>query len=732
MSRKKETYRVEGMMCAACAATTAKKLLTLRGVVEADVNYATASAVVVFDDHDISSDQIIEHIGKTGYALIPGKEVDPLADEAQEKRRLVLLRSKLILSVVLTLPVVIISMFMMHGIMAGIISWVLTTPVLFWSGGEFFMRAWKSALHRTVSMDILIALGTGIAFLFSLFNTLFPAYLESKGITPHVYYEGAAVIITFVLLGRYLEEKARVRSAGSLKKLLNLGAKKARVIRNGTEEEIPVDRVVKGDIISIRPGEKIPVDGIILNGSTLVDESMVTGESLEVAKVKGDRVTGGTLNLSGSFRMLAEKVGSETFLSQVIRLVSEAQSSKAPLQKLADRIAAVFVPAVMAIALLTLLAWLVFSSFQDLPHGLVAMITVLIIACPCALGLATPTAVMVGIGKASELGILIKNARSLEDVHKADTIVLDKTGTLTQGEPVVSRLTWLRDDPYREKVMEDILAIESRSEHPAARALADYLGKGRKGSGGLSDFRNIPGKGVTAVVGDSVYLIGNRSLMYDFGVGMTAGQAAPGIAVYVARDGIATALFLLRDPLKYTSVEAIRELDRMKLSVHLLTGDKREVAEEVAQEAGLKWIRAEVLPGEKLEYIRSLQKQNHKVIMVGDGINDAPALAQADVGIAMGSGTDIALENAQVILVKGDLSRLATAIRLSRATARTIRQNFFWAFIYNLLSIPIAAGILYPFTGFLLNPMVAGAAMAFSSVSVVTNSLRLKYSFRSS
>ncbi len=561
------------------------------------------------------------------------------------------------------------------------------------------------------------------------------------GLEPYVYFEGSAVIISFILTGRYFEEKAKQKTSEAIRKLMNLGVKTARVIRNGIEKEMLISKIVKGDILVIRPGEKIPTDGRVIEGISSIDESMITGESVPVSKQTGDEVIGSTINQTGSLKMVAEKVGSETLLSQIIRLVQEAQGSKAPIQKLADRIALVFVPVVIGIAILTFIAWSIWQPSSGTPFAFIAAVTVLVIACPCALGLATPTALMVGLGKAARHGILVKDVQSLELVCKTTAIVLDKTGTVTNGKPQVTEV--IRD--AENGIREAVVAIESRSEHLFARALVDYFSNDRvqtvdriikqiPGESVVSGFESITGRGVSAVFEKDIYHIGSKSYILENGCVIADNFTKEELklkqqswsVVYVSRRREVIALVALADTVKPTSGKAIRQLKEMGIQVHLLSGDSVSITSHIASEAGIDFFKGEASPGEKADYINRLKEQGFIVTMVGDGINDSPALAVADTGIAMGSGTDIAIESAQITLIRGDLLKLVTALKLSRETVKTIHQNLFWAFFYNIITIPVAAGVLYPFTGFMLNPMIAGAAMAFSSVSVVTNSLRLR------
>ncbi|MFW6100634.1 MAG: heavy metal translocating P-type ATPase [Bacteroidota bacterium] len=729
----RRNFKVEGMHCASCASSIESMLGSEEGVDQARVNFADESVFVVYDDSMVSPSQMKNAAQQIGYDLIIEQKTDLDSEAAKEKEKLYKTGRKAFLAIAFSVPVFVISMFIPE---LPYRNWILlgfTLPVIVWFGREFFQIAWKQARYGTTNMDTLVALGTGAAFLFSLFNTAFPEYLQARGITPHVYYEAAAVIISLILLGRYFETRAKSRTSDSIKRLMGLQVKTARVIRGEEEIEMPVDQVAVGDIVQIRPGEKIPVDGRITQGYSSVDESMITGEPLPVEKNKGDQVIGATLNKTGSFRIKAEKVGSETVLSQIIQMVREAQGSKAPVQKLADKIASVFVPVVIAIAVVSAVIWYIAGPSPQLTYAFVTLVTVLIIACPCALGLATPTALMVGIGKGAENGILIKDASILEKVNRVDSIVVDKTGTITTGQPVVSEMRWV-SGAKDEKLLNLVYTIESRSEHPLAEAITGYLKPQAQDGYDLEAFDYITGQGIQATHGDDELLIGNQGLMQKKDIAIpqelveNAKEKQERVAsqVFVARNGQLELLFSIEDEIKPTSVKAIKDLREDGIEVHMMTGDNRQVAKNVADKTGIDNYRAGVMPQDKLEYVKQLQHEGHRVAMVGDGINDSPALAQADIGIAMGKGTDVAIESAQITLVKGDLEKIRTAIELSKSTLKTIKQNLFWAFFYNVIAIPIAAGVLYPVNGFLLNPMIAGAAMSFSSVSVVMNSLRLK------
>ena len=734
MSIKKETYPVEGMSCAVCAQSVESMLSSLEGVKSASVNFASASVLVEFDEDKVTVENFEKSIDRIGYKLIIEQSKDDIKNiEEKEKKTLKKAKQKAFFSILFAFPVFTISMFFHNIPYANWIMLFLALPVLIWFGRDFFVIAYKQAKNKSTNMDTLVALSTGTAFLFSAFNTIFPEYLISKGITPHVYFEAAVIIIALILLGRYLEEKAKSRTSDSIKKLMGLKVKTARVIRNKQEQEISVDDVKIGDILIIRPGEKIPIDGKVIEGSSYIDESMITGEAIPVEKKEKDVVIGATINSAGSFKMVAEKVGKDTMLSQIIEMVKNAQGSKAPVQKLADKIASIFVPVVMSLAIISALFWYFLGPEPQITYAFVTLVTVLVIACPCALGLATPTALMVGIGKGAENGILIKNAETLEIAKQVDVVVVDKTGTVTKGQPEVNEIVWLKSDVKRDQILEDVLAIEKKSEHPLANSIIRYLNHLSNSSLNVVKFSSQTGLGVSATIYDNSYLIGNYQLMKENQIDINEEQqyfnqfgGDAQSQVFVAKNKELVALITISDQIKESSVNAIKKLHEMNLEVHMLTGDNKRTAKEIAHKAGIDNFRSEVLPKDKLDYVKELQNKGYKVAMVGDGINDSPALSQADIGIAMGHGTDIAIESADITLVKGDLEKIASSLKLSKATVRTIKENLFWAFIYNIIAIPIAAGVLYPVNGFMLNPMIAGGAMAFSSVSVVLNSLRLK------
>ncbi len=734
MAPVRQTYPVFGMTCASCASSVESMLLSVDGVKKANVNLASNTVLIEFDEKKTTPGQMKSALDALGYDLIVEASGGPEANEQIEAAQLRQVRANTLWAIALSVPVFIMAMFLPYFPYENWIMMALTLVVMGWLGREFFINAWRRLRHGSASMDTLVALGTGSAFFFSAFNTVFPAFLLYHGIEPHVYFESAVVIISMVLLGRYLEQKARRHTSLSIRKLMGLRVKVTRVIRNGIETEIPLGEVVVGDSILIRPGERIPVDGKVTEGRSYVDESMITGEPIPVEKSGGDIVIGATLNTTGSFRMIAEKVGSETMLSQIIRLIQEAQGSKAPIQRLADRIAGIFVPVVLVIALISFAMWYVFGPSPQLTYAFVVLVAVLIIACPCAMGLATPTAVMAGVGRAAEMGILIRDAASIEVLNKADVIVLDKTGTITEGKPSVREVLWGAEGERQEELERILYSAESVSEHPLAIAVCSYYEHKGIQPQNPDEFIVVLGKGIKATIHGKPYLIGNINFMNDEGVIINADSSNKYIewtqkawtVLFLADKTNVLGMVAVSDHIKDTAADAVQQLQQMGLQVYMLTGDHESSASMMAIQVGINSYRSDVLPGDKLHFIKELQQQGHKVAMVGDGINDAPALAQADVGIAIGTGTDIAMESAQITLIQGDLEKLVQAIKYSGKIVRIIRQNLFWAFFYNSISIPIAAGILFPFTGFLLNPMIAGAAMAFSSVSVVGNSLRLR------
>jgi Cu2+-exporting ATPase len=730
-----KTYPVTGMSCASCAVRTEKFVKTLPGIKSATVNFADTSLMVEFLPDEITPSEMKKAIQSIGYDIIIDEANSQELKEEAQLSYFKTIRNNTIGAAALSIPLLIIAMFLMNIPYANYIMMALATPVVFWFGRQFPAGAWKQLKHRSANMDTLVALSTGIAYFYSAFVTFFPELFNKEGMHAHVYFEASAVIITFILLGRMLEEKAKSNTSSALKKLIGLQPKVVTmVMHNGELKEIPVSKVMPGDILLVKPGNKIPVDGTITSGGSFVDESMITGEPLATEKTTDSKVFAGTINQKGSFQFRADKVGGDTVLAQIIKMVKEAQGSKAPVQHLVDKIAGIFVPVVIIIALLSGIIWLILGTENALPHSLLAIVTVLIIACPCALGLATPTAIMVGIGKGADNGILIKDAESLEVTHKVNSIVLDKTGTITLGEPEVKGLVWKKNIEI-EKYSEILLGIQKSSEHPLAEPVVRYLGNSILNSNNLSvHVESVTGRGVKALVDQELFLAGNRKLMDDFNITIDnelltyaeKWQNEAKSVSFFANSKQALSVMAISDRIKGTSVEAIKQLHNLGIEVHMLTGDNEQAAKVTAEETGVDTYKAEVLPQAKYDYISELQQRGKIVAMVGDGINDSQAMAQADVSIAMGKGSDIAMNVAKMTIISSDLTRIPQAIKLSQLTVATIKQNLFWAFIYNMIGIPIAAGVLYPFTGFLLNPMIAGAAMALSSVSVVTNSLRLK------
>jgi P-type Cu+ transporter len=744
--------KLRGMSCASCAHNIERAILTVPGVVECNVNFSTDRASVRYDPQQTNINIITKAVVDIGYEaqIIPtdfSVEDNPVNRQQQQQERN--LQHRVLVGAILSILLVIGSLshfnLQLPSWLAGLESpWVqlvLAVPVQFWVGREFQQSAWKAFRHRTADMNTLIALGTSIAFFYSLWVTIDPNFFTAQGLSAEVYYEATAMIITLTLLGRWLENRAKGATSTAITALMGLQAKTARVVRDNTEIDIPIAQVALADIVVVRPGEKIPVDGEVVLGYSTVDESMLTGESFPVAKQVGDEVVGATLNKMGSFQFRATKIGKDTALAQIVKLVQQAQNSKAPIQKLADNITGWFVPVILAIAVITFVVW--FLVIGNFTLSIVTMVSVLIIACPCALGLATPTSVTVGIGKGAENGILIKGAESLELARQIHTIVMDKTGTITQGKPVVTDTSSVLDlVPTSPHILAPLAlwrligAVESNSEHPLAEALFQYAQEQNKDSllPTIEQFEAIAGSGVQSTVEGQQVWIGTQRWFYEVGINSSIFQAqkegwedAGKTVVFVAVEGYLQAAIAVADTVKPTSAKAIQTLRKMGIEVVMLTGDNQRTAKAIADRVGIKRVIAEVRPNQKAQTIQRLQINEKKVVaMVGDGINDAPALAQADVGMAIGTGTDVAIAASDITLISGDLQGVVTAIQLSRATMKNIQQNLFWALAYNVLGIPIAAGILFPVTGWLLNPAIAGGAMAFSSISVVLNALRLK------
>lgn len=728
-----KTFPVTGMSCATCALNVERILKRQPGVLEASVNYANAAATIKLTPSSGQEEALQSALRSIGYDLIL-ETPDHHPDDAQ-RIRFRKLKSNMIWSISLALPVMVVAMFFMHMHYANLLMLVLTLPVVGWFGRDFFRNAWKQGRRGQANMDTLVALSTGIAFLFSLFNTIYPEFWYARKLQPHVYYEAAAVIIAFILVGKVMEERAKSNTSSAIKKLMGLQATTVyRLDDNGLETIIPIAQLKPDDRIRIKPGDRIPVDGEILSGFSALDESTITGESLPVDKAAGELVYAGTLNITGSFVIRARQIGSGTILSRIIEMVRTAQGSKAPVQKTVDRIAGIFVPVVILISLLSFVIWVVFGGENSLSQGLLAMVTVLVVACPCALGLATPTALMVGMGMGAEMGILIKDAESLETIHKVNTLMLDKTGTLTVGKPAVTDMQWLISEAEKKVAEQVLFSLESLSTHPLATAIADYLQQHAASRVELDDFVQVPGKGLRAIFQNRAYVAGNLKMLEEQGIPLpdSTRQTIHGLqqeaktVICYARDREVIALIALADKLRESSPDAIKLLTRMDIRVHMLTGDNPQTAQAIAGQAGIPNFRANLMPADKAAYIKRLQSQGLIVAMVGDGINDTHALARADVSIAMGKGSDIAMDIAAMTIVSFDLRKIPKAIRLSKLTVNAIHQNLFWAFIYNLIGIPVAAGVLYPSFGILLNPMIAAAAMAMSSVSVVSNSLRLR------
>ncbi len=735
MSEVKNTFPIKGMHCASCVWVTERALKKTPGVKDAVVNLATAKATVTYDPKECNPEQLADSIAKTGYTL----ETEQKSEEtiaAEKKKELNILRTKVIVSLGLG---VLIFWGTFPGVMNTapdflknfIVQLILATPVQFWAGLEFYRATIPALKNRTANMDTLVALGTTVAYVYSAFITFFPHTVSSLGIDHMPYFDVAVIVIGLILLGRYFEAKAKQGTSQAIKKLIGLQAKTARVVKDGKEVDIPIEEVKVGDIIRVLPGNKVPVDGVIVEGESSLDESMVTGESLPIEKTTGDTVVGATMNKTGTFLYKATKVGSDTMLSQIIKLVEEAQGSKAPIQRLADVVSSYFVPIVIMLAFLTFGIWYIFGPAPQILFALLNTVAVLIIACPCAMGLATPTAVMVGTGIGAEHGILIKDAGSLEVANKINTIIFDKTGTLTKGEPEVTNVITLEES--EDDVLKLAGSLEKGSEHSLAEAIVKYAEEKKIELSSVTKFQAIAGHGVEGILQEEKLFLGNRKLMEKEEISFKSvneqvlGLEEEGKTVmFLARNKKLIGLIAVADTIKETAKEAVQALEKRGIEVIMITGDNERTAKAIAEKLGIKRVLAEVLPHQKEAEVRKIQKEGKKVAMVGDGINDAPALVAADVGIAMGSGTDVAIEAADITLINKDLKSVVSAIQLSKRTMRTIKQNLFWAFGYNIILIPVAMGVLYPFSGILLNPILASVAMASSSISVVSNSLLLK------
>lgn len=739
------TLKLQGMSCASCASSIEQAIKSVPGVIECNVNFGMEQASIQYDSKKTSLETIQATVDAAGYKALPLPEMAADEDDSDRKNRKSEsqnLQRKLWTAGIISILLVVGGIPAMTGLHLPFIpAWlhnfwlqlVLTAPVQFWCGKSFYTGAWKALKRRVATMDTLIALGTSAAYFYSVFVTFFPNFFIAQGLNSSVYYEVAASVVALILLGKTLENRAKGETSEAIRKLMGLQAKTARILRNGQELEVPLAQVEIGDVVQVRPGEQIPVDGEVIEGYSTIDEAMVTGESLPVKKQIGDEVIGSTINKTGSFKFRTTKIGKDTFLAQIVKMVQDAQGSKAPIQKLADEVTGWFVPAVIAVALATFIIW--FDATGNLTLATVTMVEVLIIACPCALGLATPTAVMVGTGKGAENGILIKGAESLELAHKIQVIVLDKTGTLTEGKPTVTDFVTIKGTANSNELQLLKLAasVERNSEHPLGEAVVRYAQSQEVSLTDVQDFEAVAGSGVRGVVGGKSIALGTLRWMQELGfdteyleLRAKAWESASKTVVWMASEGKIEAILGIADALKPSSAQAVLALQKLGLEVVMLTGDNRTTAESIAHSAGIDRVFAEVRPDQKVAQIQALQAQGKIVAMVGDGINDAPALAIADVGIAIGTGTDIAIAASDITLISGDLQGIVTAIQLSRATMRNIRENLFFAFIYNIAGIPIAAGILYPMFGWLLNPIIAGGAMAFSSVSVLTNALRLR------
>jgi Cu+-exporting ATPase len=739
---EKTTLPIQGMSCASCVGKVEKALNSVKGVVKATVNLATEKATVEYSPGIVSVRELKKAVLDSGYKVLDVEEKDLVEKEkADREAEFKKLRNKLLIGVILVIPIFLLGHWETLGLdklwewdrqTNFILQLLFQTPIQFWVGWQFYVGAWKTAKHRTTDMNTLIAVGTSAAYAYSVIAIFLPELFAAKGLIATVYFDTAGAIIVLILLGRLLEARAKGQTSEAIKKLMGLQAKTARVLQDGKEADIPIEEVEVGDIVVVRPGEKVPVDGIIKEGHSSLDESMITGESIPVEKKIGDEVIGATINKTGTFQFEAKKVGKDTMLSQIIKMVEEAQGSKPPIARMADIIASYFVPAVIGIAILTFAIWYFFGPVPALTYAMLNFVAVLIIACPCALGLATPTSIMVGTGKGAENGVLIRSGEALETAHKLNAIVLDKTGTLTKGEPSVTDI--LTSNSFKpETILMLSASAERGSEHPLGEAIVTKAREQGLTLETPSDFNAIPGYGIEATINGKKVLLGNIKLLRDrkIEIGDLEKKAEDlsnqgKTPMYVAVDGYLGGIIAVADTLKDNSKEAVATLYKLGLEVIMITGDNQRTASAIAKQIGIKRVLAEVLPEVKASEVKKLQAEGKKVAMVGDGINDAPALAQADVGIAIGTGTDVAMEAADITLISGDLQGVVTAIALSKATIRNVKQNLFWAFAYNTILIPVAAGVLFPFFGILLNPIFAAAAMGLSSVTVVSNALRLR------
>ena len=727
----KKTYPVTGMHCAVCARNVEKALSRQEGVLEANVNLAANTVAVSYEDTQ-TPQSLRDAVRSIGFDLIidaenPEKELEEMENERYRK-----MKNKTIGAWSFALPVAVLGMFFMHPQGVSYILLLLSLPV-FYFGNHFYVSAWKQLKQKSSNMDTLVALSTSIAFLFSLFNTFFPEFWTERGLEPHVYYEASTMIIAFVLTGKLMEERAKGKTSSAIRKLMGLQPQTAHVLRNGKEEETAIALLQQGDLISVHPGERIPVDGYVTDGNSFIDESMISGEPIPVEKKKGDKVLAGTINQTGAFVLCAEKVGSATVLAQIIRMVQEGQGSKAPVQRMVDKVTGIFVPTVITLSILTFMIWMLIGGGGYFSHALLSAVSVLVIACPCALGLATPTALMVGIGKGADAHILIKDAVALEEMRRVDTIVFDKTGTLTEGRPQVTGWLWNRPGDMDYKSV--LYAAELKSEHPLATAITQALEKEGIAEAHIDSFENIVGEGIKVSKAREIFWAGSRRMLKRYNIQLSESMADMVKAyeheakslVYFGKGEELLAVVAISDSIKEASYEAVKILHAQNKYLCMLTGDGHLAAQSIAGQLNLDLFKAETLPQDKEDFIVSLQREGRIVAMVGDGINDSQALARADVSIAMGKGTDIAMDVAMITLINSDLLLLPKAFKLSKMTVRLIRENLFWAFVYNIIGIPVAAGVLFPAFGILLNPMFASAAMAFSSVSVVLNSLRLNW-----